>query len=397
MVNTELPSATQEREPRVVRDSGRQKKKPTKHPAPPSGRVPRGDQGRLLALPKPAAGAAVGRVTGGDGWRGPQQHDGWNNRASEERLRRPHCGGEEEEGKALPHRREGDVGGVRARPWPNPTTWDPGARPESGKWAWGEVWEDTHPPGRRGYRPGGPARAACPGGPAPGGLIRRAPRHSPGATHARSRSPRSRNAEPRRRRSRSGSMAGGWRQTAAAPPPPPWPCPAAGGGSGTAPPRPSGLRVENRGAEVRPHGSAGRLAAPRRPCCVPAGAGEIPGLRAGGGGASCFPTSWKKGWLPRRPPRERHRFVPCCPPELRHSCSLVNFTTKKEGNTKDAKHTCHDWHELPNKITHGIVLLPYRQCSSRFFCLLFFPRGPWRRLRCISSSLESLQLQFYPP
>ena len=49
----------------------RHTKKTTKHPAPPSGKVPRGDQGQLLVLPKPTVGAAVGRVMGGDGWKRP--------------------------------------------------------------------------------------------------------------------------------------------------------------------------------------------------------------------------------------------------------------------------------------------------------------------------------------
>lgn len=39
-----------ERDPRVVRVRGRQKN-PTKHPAPASGRAPRGDHGQLLVAP----------------------------------------------------------------------------------------------------------------------------------------------------------------------------------------------------------------------------------------------------------------------------------------------------------------------------------------------------------
>lgn len=111
----------------------KKKKSPTKHPAPPSGRVPRGDPGRLLVLPKPRAGAAVGRGTGGDGPNRPR-----GSRAGRTglrgRRRRPRCGAEEEEGKALPHPPGGDAGGAdpslskahKARPE---------GGPERGKWA----------------------------------------------------------------------------------------------------------------------------------------------------------------------------------------------------------------------------------------------------------------------
>lgn len=198
------------------------------------------------------------------------------------------------------------------------------------------------------------------------GLIGRAP---PATTHARSRSPRSRNAEPKRPRSRSGSMTGCWRQTAPRRPPPPWSGPGAGGGSGTAPPllpHPAPLRAplaEPWGWVTRPR--EGGPAAD-----TPGGLAVCPREASPGGvGASRFPTFWEKGWLPPRPPRERHPFVPCCPPEWRHSCSLANFTTKNQGDTKDTKHACCRWHKLPvGNFTHGIILLPYRWCSSQYFC-----------------------------
>lgn len=114
---------------------------------------------------------------------------------------------------------------------PKPVT---AARDEAPRAATGEQGPQHRQGGRRGLPPPSPGRRcagsprSCRGGPGP---CRRPPRASPRrrpATHARSRSPRTRNAVPKRRRSRSGSMA--------AAQPRPRHGPAAGGATATWPP-----------------------------------------------------------------------------------------------------------------------------------------------------------------
>lgn len=110
------------------------KKKTPKHPAPPSGRVPRGGQGQLLVLPKPTAGHCSGS---GHGWRGMEEaHSSRTGKTTglwrtdseglsargRKRRERHHCIPEEA------------MAGRAPVPDQIPTTRDPGARPESGRW-----------------------------------------------------------------------------------------------------------------------------------------------------------------------------------------------------------------------------------------------------------------------
>lgn len=88
MLNTELASATRERDPRVVRDSGRQKK--TNKTSSTSIQHQGGYQGEAKGsfwcyLNPQWALQWVGSQVERDG-RGPQQQDKQNNRALEERL-----------------------------------------------------------------------------------------------------------------------------------------------------------------------------------------------------------------------------------------------------------------------------------------------------------------------
>lgn len=234
-------------------------------------------------LPKPTVGTAVGRVTGGEGWKRP---------TAAGQAKQQGFGGETLKA-SVPGRGRGGKG-ITASPrrqWrgadlsltKSPQRETLGRAPKAGAGREGGM---RPPHGRSVSGPGaaaGPSRVPGPTSLTRAslprvGLIGRAP---PATTHARSRSPRSRNAEPKRRRSRSGSMTGCWRQTAPRRPPPPRSGPGAGGGSGTAPPpsptprAPPGSACRTVGLSDPPAGGRAGCRSPRWPCCVPAGG--IPG------------------------------------------------------------------------------------------------------------------------
>ena len=111
MLNTEPAGATQERDPRVVRDSGTQKNQQNiQHHH--QGRYQGATKGSFWCYLNPRRALQWVRSWVEMDGRGPQQQDRQNNRASKERLRRPQCGDKEEEGKASPHPRGGNAGGA---------------------------------------------------------------------------------------------------------------------------------------------------------------------------------------------------------------------------------------------------------------------------------------------